>query len=148
MMNDESTTLSEAGSARRGEILGLARGALRRRTAWRRARNGGGALAVAALAAGAAVYSLRPAAHTGGTEIAREESSGAAIVVVRTDPGILDRVTVSDEELLRLLNEAGEDGLVRVGGRTMLASEIPLAGGEKGPPSGQTTPGSSGARAL
>jgi hypothetical protein len=135
--------LSAAGRARRDAILGLALGAQRRRVRVRRAVRAATAAALV-LAASAAAYvtlggSLRAPSGPGVTiadapEQAPQRPGALAWSVVQTDHSILDRVsvvtpvsvrTIDDAELSDLLEAAGtEAGVIRVGGRAMLESDL------------------------
>jgi hypothetical protein len=133
--------LTSRGEARREEILGVVLSAQRARVRRRRAVRAG-VLAVTVLAVSAAaayVGMVRGAAGVpiGGRRIAEAPAAPAPVAracLVETDPSILERVSVvsrpasgviNDDELTRLLREAGRaEGIVRVGGRAMLESEI------------------------
>lgn len=145
MSTDE---LSARGAARREEILGAMLAAQRGRVRRRRAARAGAMLGVLAVA-GAAVYfgvsggsggPVGPVERVADGPIAPPAPEVPAAYVVQTDPSIVQRVAVhsgsaavmiDDDELTRLLREAGrEEGIIRVGGRAMLESEVVKQGDE------------------
>lgn len=141
--------LSARGAARREEILGVMLAAQRGRVRRRRAARAGAMLGVLAVA-GAAVYfgvsrgpggMATPEKRFAGGPVAPLTPALPAAYFVQTDPSIVWRVSVQgrsaaavmidDEELTRLLREAGrEEGIIRVGGRVMLESEVVKKGDE------------------
>ncbi len=141
----EPVELSTAGRARRDAILGLALGAQRRRVRVRRAVRAATAAALVLAATAAAYVTLAGsprAPSTPGVPIADAPEQAPlpppapvlAWTVVQTDRAILDRVsvvtpvsvvTIDDAELSSLLEAAGtEAGVIRVGGRAMLESDL------------------------
>ncbi len=138
--------LTSRGEVRREQILGVVLSAQRARVRRRRAVRAGALVTVLAVSAGAAyVGMVRGAGGTSsqGRRIAEGPvmpAPAARAYLVETDPSILDRVSVvsrpaagviDDDELTRLLREAGRaEGIVRVGGRAMLESEITRKGEE------------------
>lgn len=152
--------LTGAGETRRDEILRVAQRALRRRRRRRTASKVAliaGCVAVATASIGGVWRASN--AHSG-REIARSGewsqsvlSPGTmpprhAFLLVRTDPEIVGRVLVlthpirpdqlvDDDQLEALLREAGRpEGIVRVRGRAVLASEVRTlarGGGAAGP---------------
>ncbi len=140
--------LTSRGEVRREEILGVVLSAQRARVRRRRAvRAGALALTVLAVSAGAAYVGMVRGAGgvpSKGHRIAEGPvlpTPVARAYIVETDASILERVSVvrrpaagviDDDELTRLLREAGRaEGIVRVGGRVMLESEI-VGKGEEG----------------
>jgi hypothetical protein len=140
--------LTAAGEVRRDEILRAAQWALR----WRRRRRTASKVALIAGCVAVATASIsgvwRASNAHSGREIARSgegservSSPGTtptkhAFLLVRTDPEIVERVLVhthpirpdqlvDDDQLEALLREAGRpEGIVRVRGRAVLASEV------------------------
>lgn len=128
--------LSAGGTARREAILAAVLRAQRARVRQRRALRGTGSLLLLGLGAGVVYAALSrtppPAPPAPGDRVARgapEVRHGAAAAapswVVEVDESILSRVSVTDDELGRLLRQAGKsDGIIRVGGRAMLESDV------------------------
>ncbi len=130
--------LTARGEARRDEILGVVLSVQRARLRRRRAMRAGVAAAALLVAAGAAYLAAAgggaPATDRRIAEGPAAPTLAARAYIVETDPSIVERVSVvarsaaaviDDDELTRLLREAGrEEGIVRVGGRVMLESEV------------------------
>lgn len=142
----DSADLSPAGQARRDAILSLLLRAQNGRIRRRRTIRAATVFAVVALGGGAAYVGATRgpvgggASRISGTTVRHAEGSAASGSVILTaslvhaDASILDRVAVrrdaaapiiGDDELAELLREAGrEAGIVRIGGRAVLASEL------------------------
>jgi hypothetical protein len=136
--------LTASGESRREQILASVLAAQRARVRRRRAvRAGAAAAMVLAVSVGVAYVGIVRGTGGKGQRIAEETVAPAPVAhayTVETDPSILERVSVlsrpaagviDDDELRRLLQEAGRrEGIVRVGGRAMLESEVAGTGEE------------------
>lgn len=131
-----SNELSPAGEARKRRMLRELNGVMARRTAGRRARR----LAVAAVVVAApalawmSLWGGPRMSPTPNTPIATIPAP-SSVVMVTTDDGVLNRLTIrgdqlsvqmiSDRELGTLLEETGNStGFVRLGGRVILADDL------------------------
>jgi hypothetical protein len=145
MNHDVQAHLTAAGERRREAILEELVGRLHARRRRRRIVRHGVAVIVLVAAVAAAFRLTRPgttappqgglAHHGEGGPGAQEAAGGVEIVLVRTDPSIVDRCRVEpareaeligDEELIRTLEALGRPaGIVRSGGRAWLAETLP-----------------------
>ncbi|MFM9996528.1 MAG: hypothetical protein ACKVU4_12105 [Phycisphaerales bacterium] len=156
----DTVELTAAGQGRRDAMLPLLLGVQRERVRRRRTGRAAAVFAVVALGGSAAYVGATRGTAGGASRIAGttvrdaegSTASGSTILttsLVHADASILDRVVfrgsagaavVDDAQLAELLREAGrEAGIVRIGGRTVLASELAPSSATGGPtePSGR-----------
>lgn len=141
--------LSREGAARRDAMLGELDAAMRRRNVVRTGRRGAAVLVpVLAVACGVLMWGQSPGGGPAGKmvpksgHVAAGPAPGAPVAssyefirIVETDPGVMERYragpavgefqVITDDELQSLLASVGRDtGIVRTGGRVILATDL------------------------